>query len=83
MQQATAVKDPELQQNQSSQEQTVENVLGAYCAILLGCVCIEHRENEAVVRNALEMEGGFPALIAHLEDFVYFQQGKCIWYDRC
>eukprot|EP00729_Bicosta_minor_P001191 gene1191-32552_t len=57
----------------SVQEQTFENIAGAYVAILMGCLCVGNEENVAMLRQGLPGQK-FETVVLHLGDYIYFQQ---------
>lgn len=57
----------------SSQDQTLDNVAGAYAAILLGCICRDNPTGLEIARRVV-LPAAVPKLLAHLQDYIYFEQ---------
>merc|ERR1711924_184197 len=74
---SSEVSSQEAKQKLSSQEQTFDNVYGAYAAILAGCLIREQTAAEERLSKMLS-EAQFTQLVEHLRDYMYFQQAAGI-----
>jgi hypothetical protein len=69
----TATLDDKSKEHGDDTAQTFENIVAAYVAILMCCLSVDNASNARAIREALPGET-FDQVLAHLEDYIYFQQ---------